>query len=438
MMCIKQIGLGIGLALAFSLNSCKTHSSELPPVASFEARDSCRLHGNHSYQVFVPQRKDSLQKLPLLVILDPHGDGKTSIEKFKQGSTSCSVILVASNLIRNNYPDFVNAIRELVEDAKQKYPVGEISYLTGFSGGARMALDYALSHPVSGVIACGALGSIEQIKAIHCPVIAISGTDDFNFIETAQFLIQESEIPSNLKIELTEDSHSWPDRLLLKSAMEYLIYSKPSISFSKSKLTAYCEYQQMRIDSLTKQGNLLLAAAIARNHTSSALFNEVHDFSTNLNAIHSIPAYSVQISHLTQCLQYEYNMRQPLLEAFSNQNRLWWKNEIDTLCQNMQSSDNPLEKDMYQRIKGFIGIACYSVGNQAVRQHDSKTLEKVVFVYHLIEPENPYQWFLASFIPYWQGKEKESVTLLKKAMAKGFTEMDQLKNNMPERIVKQI
>ena len=52
----------------------------------------------------------------------------------------------------------------------------------------RQALGYALTHKLSGLILCGALASADQINAITCPVFAISGMDDFNFMETAQYL----------------------------------------------------------------------------------------------------------------------------------------------------------------------------------------------------------------------------------------------------------
>src|SRR5665647_394965 len=130
--------------------------------------------------------------------------------------------------------------------------------MTGFSGGARMALGYALAHPLNGLILCGALASPDQINALRCPVIAISGMDDFNFMETAQYLFQEQSTPGNLKIELTNASHCWPDNLMLANAFGFFRLSGPAAdihSSPKSQLKMYCLNQQSRINSLKQQGD---------------------------------------------------------------------------------------------------------------------------------------------------------------------------------------
>ena len=82
-------------------------------------------------------------------------------------------VLIASNLVKNGFDGYDGAIQTLIDDVHQKYPVGEVVFITGFSGGARMALGYALVHPVNGLILCGALANADQLNAVHCP--------DFNF-----------------------------------------------------------------------------------------------------------------------------------------------------------------------------------------------------------------------------------------------------------------
>ena len=86
----------------------------------------------------MPQRGNADQKLPLLVIIDAHGNGKFTIDKFKQGANRYPTLLVASNLVKNDFEGYVEAIQTLVNDVRQKYPVGNIIFVAGFSGGARM------------------------------------------------------------------------------------------------------------------------------------------------------------------------------------------------------------------------------------------------------------------------------------------------------------
>ncbi len=81
--------------------------------------------------------------------------------------------------------------------------------------------------------------------------------DDFNFLETAQYLFQEQLIPGNLKIELTNASHNWPDSLMLTQAFGFLQMSCQTAdihSSAKSQLAMFSQNQQVRIETLKKQG----------------------------------------------------------------------------------------------------------------------------------------------------------------------------------------
>ncbi|HKI87696.1 MAG TPA: hypothetical protein VKA38_01630, partial [Draconibacterium sp.] len=132
------------------------------------------------------------------------------------------VILVASDYIKNGFSNYTEAIQTLIDDVRQKYPAGETIFMAGFSGGARMVLGYAFTNQPDGLILCGALANANQIKALRCPIISISGMDDFNFVETTQYLFEDQTIPKNLKIELTNASHNWPDSQMLTNAIGFL------------------------------------------------------------------------------------------------------------------------------------------------------------------------------------------------------------------------
>src|ERR1035437_3367874 len=164
--------------------------------------------------------------------------------------------------------------------------------MTGFSGGARMALGYALSHQVNGLILCGALANTNQVNAIHCPVISISGMDDFNFMETAQYLFQKQSTPDNLKIELTNASHNWPDSAMLANAFGFLRLSCHTTDIPilpESQLKMYCTIQQSRINSLKQQGDFLRAALLACNMASMEPFNSDKTFASTYSALKTNP-----------------------------------------------------------------------------------------------------------------------------------------------------
>jgi len=419
------------------LVSCSGAGKSAEAGRAIDRTDSCKLDATNTYEVYIPARKSAVDKLPLLVILDAHGSGKFAIDKFKQGANRYPAVLIASNLIKNGYEEYEGAIQTLIDDVRKKYPVSETVFLSGFSGGARMALYYGMQHSLNGLIMCGALANQDQIRTLRCPVISISGMDDFNFIETAQYLFQDQSIPANLKIELTNDSHSWPDSVTLGNALGFLCLSgndasKPSQQ--ESQLKIYCQHQQERIKLLKQQGDYLKAALVARYMSSTVPFNSDASFASTYRDLKANKNYINQMNRLEKCLQTEISMRQPYLEAFHTKDTLWWKNEIKTTEDKIRTEQDAYTTDMYRRIKGFLGIASYSLCKQAVNQQNAEALTKILSIYRILEPENPDMFYFSAFPYFWTGNTEITLSLLKKALKAGFSDRIQLNKDFPESI----
>ena len=415
---------------------CGTGNSN-ETVKAVEKTDSCKLDPKNTYEVYIPERDNPVDKLPLLVILDSHGSGKFALNKFKRGANQYPAILVASNLIKNGFEGYDGAIKTLIEDVRKKYPTGETVFMTGFSGGARMALGYALAHQMNGLILCGALANTDQINALHCPVISISGMDDFNFMETAQYLFQEQTTPGNLKIELTNASHNWPDSLMLSNAFGFLrlsCHASDIPSLPKSQLKMYCLNQQSRIDTLKQHGDFLKAALIARNMALTEPFNNEKAFASSYNELKNNPAHINQLNRLEQCLNYEISVRQPFLDDFRTKDTLWWKNEIRSSEEKIKTEQDSYIKDTYRRIKGFWGLASYSLCKQAISGQNAEALNKTLYIYRMLEPDNPDMFYFSAFPYFWKGNNEATLSMLKKAMEAGFSDRSQLKKDFPESI----
>jgi alpha/beta hydrolase fold. len=438
---MNRLFLLISAMLLCGLVACSEAGKSSQTVKAIAKTDSCKLDSRNTYEVYMPQRGNADQKLPLLVIIDAHGNGKFTIDKFKQGANLYPTLLVASNLVKNDFEGYVEAIQTLVNDVRQKYPVGNIIFVAGFSGGARMVLEYALTHPVNGLILCGALANSDQINALHCSVISISGMDDFNFMETAQYLFQEQQTPTNLKIELTNDSHGWPHNLMLANELGFLRLScqtEDIPSLPKSQLERYCQGQQLRIDSLQQNGDFLKAALVARNMTTTEPFNNDKTFAASYNKLKSNREYTSQLTRLEKYLQFEISVRQPYLNAFQTKDTLWWKNEIKTLAEKINTEQDPYAKDTYRRIQGFLGIASYSFCKQAIDGQNADALNKILSIYRMLEPQNPDMLYFSAFTYLWKGENDATIAMLQKALNAGFTDRKQLNKDFPESITSRI
>jgi len=423
------------------LTSCSGAGKSSVSTKAVEKTDSCNLDTKNTYEVYIPSRINNASKLPLLVIIDSHGSGKFALNKFKLGANQYPAVLIASNLIKNGYEGYERAIQTLIDDVRQKYPVNETVFMTGFSGGARMVLGYGLTHSLDGLILCGALANRDQLIALRCPVFSISGMDDFNFMETAQYLFDEKQTPANLKIELTNTSHTWPDSLILANAFGFLRFSCRVVDNSKlpdSQLVQYCQQQLVKINSLKMQGDYLKAALVAGNMAQTEPFNSDGVFASIFQKLKSSPTYISQLNRLGKCLDFETGVRQSSVDAFQTKDLMWWKNEINTTNKKITEEADPYTKDMYRRIRGFWGIACFSLCKQAINQHNADVLTKILSIYRVLEPENPDLFYFSSFPPFWKGNNETTLSTLKKALKAGFTDRSQLKKDFPESITSKL
>jgi hypothetical protein len=138
------------------------------------------------------------------------------------------------------------------------------------------------------------------------------------------------------------------------------------------------------------------SAFIAYNLAPTDAFKQDKAFATLYKTIKSAPSYSDQMSRFQTSLQQEMELRPYYLKAIQNEDSSWWKQEIAALDKKITTSGDWFESCLYQRIRGFLGIVCYSWCQQAAQQRDEKMLDQVVSVYQLLEPENPEMLYFNS------------------------------------------
>jgi len=438
---MNRLFLLIASIAIWGLLSCSQTNNTKNEIDAVEKTEWCSSDTLQSYEVYIPSRNSEKQSLPLLVIIDSHGAGKFAINKFKEAAEQYSTVLVASNYVKNGSADFEKAIQIAIEDARKKLPVNQTIFLAGFSGGARMVFIYASVHSAQGIIMCGALADPSQLSSLGMPIISISGTDDFNFIETAQFLYQENNIPKNLKIEFTNQSHSWPNPSILCNSLGLLRIAdraRTNADFDESEYSEYNAFQNTRIDSLEKQGDYIRSAMLARTMASTAPFNTDKTFASKYKKLKMSTEYTKELSELRKCLMYEMNSRQSYADAFLLKDSTWWNSEISSIENNIATEKNAFQIDMNKRIKGYLGITSYSLSKLAIRKKDADMLSKILFVYKRLEPQNPDMFYFSAFPDYWAGNEAGAVANLKKAIDLGFADMEQIQANFPESIVTQL
>lgn len=420
------------IVFGLSLHSCTHTGNTGLNDEAINKTDTCNSDAKHTYLVYIPPLKSKCKALPLTIIIDPHGNGKYAIENFKESAEKYPGILVASNLIRNNFGDYVNSLNELVNDVKKKYPVSDKLYLAGFSGGGRMVISYSMYYPVDGLIVCGALASAEQIKAVNCPVIALIGMDDFNFIEVAQYIFKPTSSPENLRIEFTNASHTWPQKRMLTDAMGYIQLSSEEINScidSKTLLTEYCKEQKLRVDSLTSIHEFLKAGLVARNMAMGNNFEDYYDFISLRRDLEYGSAFMAELEQLKESIRFELSVRSAYYGALQQEDSTWWENEIISLKANINSDRDVFRSMAYRRIKGFLGIMSYSLCNQFIKEDKMADMERILEVYRMLEPNNPDMFYFSAYLAQYNEKPDLAKAYLLKAKAAGFSDLHRLEQD---------
>ena len=99
-----------------------------------------------TYALYVPSGYSSARRWSVLFAFDPAARGRVMVEKYRAAAEQYGVVVAASNNSRNGPVAISNAAAQaMIRDVSLRFSVdpGRL-YLTGLSGGARVAMGIAL------------------------------------------------------------------------------------------------------------------------------------------------------------------------------------------------------------------------------------------------------------------------------------------------------
>lgn len=389
----------------------------------------------NSYHILVPENTDPSQLLPLVIVLDSHGDGQMAVEKFQPVVREFPCLVAGSDLVRNNFQGFENAILQLLEDVIKKYPVDRKHILiSGFSGGARMAYRFAFRYPVSGVLMCGA-GPGEQKPS--CPVYTISGMGDFNFAE--QYVHPDMESIGNeaFTSDYFHGIHEWPGPDQLSDALCFLLRDLETTTGFRQKRSL--ELLDVA-DSLELAGDGIMAFKAIEKSAKLAIHQSVRKKAEDRGGELLINRnFQEAVRSLEQDLAEEGKLQQDYPRRLLSGDADWWKRELTVLKNNLSDTGTGLKKDHYLRIKGYIGILCYSAINYTIHNDpDNPQLQVMLEIYANAEPENPDVYFFRAVDAYHSGDRELCIASINRSLELGFSDRQRLNTEFPENILQSV
>lgn len=179
-----------------------------------------------SYALYLPSSYSPTRPTPILYCFDPRARGRVPVERFQAAAERYGWAVAGSNASRNGI-GVTDIVRRLWDDTHGRLAIDERRvYMTGFSGGARVASGLALAARglVAGVAAFGAgfPPGARAGKDVPFVLFGGAGRDDFNLPEMRQLAadLDAAAIPNRL--EIWEGGHEWAPPELCTLSLEWL------------------------------------------------------------------------------------------------------------------------------------------------------------------------------------------------------------------------
>lgn len=348
--------------------------------------DSCSMEPDHQYALSLPDHLNPGQKLPLVIVIDPHGDGLFAMHLFRSALGDIPVVIAGSKKLRNNYAGFETSLKNLYHDLLQKYPVDpQMVVVAGFSGGARMAFYYGMKNPVHGIIMFGAGPGAIANKPPLKQIYAVSGTRDFNFVEQYRPLFSDIRNDSYVN-DYFRGTHSWPPERYILEAVVFCLRDGP-LSFQELSRELSDQFQK-ESDSLQRSHDLFLAGkALEKSWYFGAGNGHQKNLTGKIDAFKHRSDWIACQEKIETFLRSEYSKKQRFMENLSDPDTIWWSNELKSLMSKINGSSDPDEKDYYFRLKGFLGIYLYTQINAALQNsYPVDLIDRLISIYGQVEP----------------------------------------------------
>ncbi len=396
------------------------------------------------YSIYLPIGYNVKKKWPVLFMFDSHGNGTLAVNHAKEAAERFGYILVGSNNSKNGVQNIDHIVNALFTDVFSHYSIDERRvYTAGFSGGGRVASNLAVSSgKIRGVITCSAgLPQFNQQNiSKKFEICAIAGKEDFNYEEVESLSDVLDGTGWRYFIASFDGGHIWPPNNYIDDAILWFQLN----AMRDGLIPEDAPLIEQTFDSITLKINGCLKhkqfakAELECKKGISFLYglHKIRSFEKGRDKVKSTDGYQQDIQKQLQMNEMEKQLRNGYLEKFFSADTNWWTNEIKTLNEKISDNNDPLTKQMYSRIKGFLGIVVYSYTSKAINGNDAAFTNKCLKIYETLEPKNPDLFFYKALILDKAYQTQKAIAMLKTAIDYGFTDQYKIKELFSKNVQK--
>jgi poly(3-hydroxybutyrate) depolymerase len=178
---------------------------------------------SESYALYLPSDYTADRPWSLLLAFHPGARGRAIVELYRAAAERYGYVVAGSNTSRNGpWETSAKAVRAMSRDVAKRFAIdADRIYLTGHSGGARVAMETAAGNrDVAGVIASSAgFGDARPRTSVRFAVFATTGIDDFNYREMRAL---NAALRSPHALAVFEGGHTLPPAAVAMQAIEWM------------------------------------------------------------------------------------------------------------------------------------------------------------------------------------------------------------------------
>lgn len=215
------------LSLAISSALCQTDGVKLTPPGQI-VNVTCQADSSQSYALYLPSAYSTSKPWPIIYFFDPGSRGRRPVELYKDLAEKYGFVLAASNNSKNFGADESKSVNAIWQDTHSRFPLdAHLTYVSGFSGGARVAGLMALTCQqcqIAGVIAHGAgyptNWSESKDKLLYFFAV---GNQDFNWPEVMTVRREREDSGLPYRVRVFPGPHQWAPAAVMQDAIEWLL-----------------------------------------------------------------------------------------------------------------------------------------------------------------------------------------------------------------------
>lgn len=411
----------------------------------------CSADTSQTYALFLPSNYNKNQPSPILYIFEPAARAKLGVEVFQKAAEKYGYILVCSYNSRNGRIEpIIEAFNAVSKDVSDQFSIDpKRIYMAGFSGGARVAAQFAMeSEVVAGVIACGAgfPSPILPDKHYDFLYMGLVGNRDMNFLEMQKLEKNLQKHKFREELMVFEGGHQWADTATVERALQWLELQKMKVKKTELKeetVRDFIEVHQNIIDHTDDDFEKYEVYQILVQTLEG--WKETETFQAELQRLKGAETVKTRLENRRLALEKEAQWQKKFLDEFKAiglspykgdstlKNAAWWKREVRQLQKLMEEGANVEEKWMAERVMDFAWRNAYIQHNQNSHPEamsvELELARKYLEIWTHFQADQPAPFYVLSKLYVRLNSPKKAIKTMEQAIENGFENWDYLEKD---------